>query len=281
MSDKLPGLSVHCFGIEPLSGFLIAALLVAISFPAQAGDEIYQFYRPELDFALLKDIEQKIERARENRNAHSLCVYAGALFYAEHVSGRANEDLPAIGVLREATLIAWQDEDVAALASAKAIWASTFFGPDNPTAAEAIEKFLQDFGKKDGQEQPFRQHDPQLFLMAEEQARLDAIQQLAEQIFGVMIESTTDVENFTAEKDVVVAKLKASLLLGARFGATEVQDHEVHVSVEVSKASIIASMKQALLSQNKKMKESDQARLEKSLKSKYTAVGVGIISEEE
>lgn len=266
-------MSGKIFRAGVVSVFLFACLL-------QAQDNPYQFYKEKLDFAFLKDIELKVEYARQKRDASSLCVYAATLFYAEHLSGQRYVKLDGITVLREATLIAWQDEDVQSLMAARAVWASRLFGPDNPSAAEAIDRFLQDLAKKaEHPEEPSWQ-DPQLFLMAEEQGRLDAISQVAEQVFGVMIESMTEVKDLSTERDVVIAKLENNLLIGAKFGDTEVRGNEVRVPVTVSRAAIIGAMKQALLAQNKKMSKSEEARLEQSLKSEYRAVGVGIISEE-
>jgi len=78
------------------------------------------------------------------------------------------------------------------------------------------------------------QMDPQKRLMAKRAAKVDALRNLAETVYGVRISSSTTVRDFVTQSDVVRAKL-AAVIQGAReVDYVERPDGTAEVTVEVT-----------------------------------------------
>lgn len=276
-----------------LFAFILGGTGALCQQPVLPEDDLYIFFGAKNDFLFLQNINQRIEESRKKQDVTSLCAYAALLFYAEHLSGKRHEMIDGISVLKEAASIAWEKQDVRSLTSVQIVWGSKFFGLNDAAGADEIGKYIQNLKSKDPtsikkdtpvKDTPVIQTplplstatlDAQKFLMAEEYARLDAVEQIAESIFGVMIQSVTDVKNFSTVKDVVVSELKSSLLIGAKFGTTEIKGDEVRVPVVVAKDQIIASMSMAL--GKKSMSSKEKKAFEQSLQNEYKAVGTGFM----
>ena len=265
-----------------------------------AQGNIYNFFGKNKELIFLKNIEKKIINAQNTKNATSLCAYSALLFYAQHLTGKEHEEMNGVRLLREATYIAWKNNSIFQLEAVKAVWGSKFFGANDPVSAKAVEKQIVKIKRemaekeKDKNEtlieieieaepekhkEPKQDYDPQKVLQAEEYARVDALAQIAEQIFGVALYSVTDVKNFETKHDLVVAKLKSNLLTGAKFGEMQIQGGEVTVPVTIKKKWIIIAMKQSLLNRKKGINKFELEKFEKSLKPEYKAVGMGIIGD--
>lgn len=276
---------------------MFLALIVTLAQPVFSQDliddtDVYEFFRKDFDFVILQGMPVNILQATKNRDARSLSMYAALLFYTEHLTQRQHPKINGLSVLREATSIAWISQELDVLRAVKAVWASPIFGANDINAAQEIEKFIQTILQKqtpqinEGPALPpvettvtTADYDPQALLSAEEYARVDALQQIAESIFGVLIESLTEVEDFEVQRDVVVAKLQKSLVTGAKFGEMEIRDGEVHIPVVIEKKWILASIKQTLKAQNKTMSYEEKSRLENTIQSEYRSTGMGAIIE--
>lgn len=278
---------------------VLAFVLVVgtISLLAQERKEnLQKFFGSGKEYSFLQGIEAKIETAKKEQNVRLLGAYACLLFYAQNLSGKQKEKWTGTEILREATSLAWEHENIQELMILEALWASKIFGPDDPNTAEEIKKQIEALKEKQkaknieenifveptpGEDNPPADPnlDPQKFLSAEEYARVDAVQQLAEQVFGVMVQSSSDVKNFTLEKDVVVAELQSQLMLGARFGKTVAHGKELQVPVMVDKNSVILALKQTLASKKKKMSKAEWIQLESTLQEEYHATGMGIVED--
>ena len=263
---------------------LLGFLLISSGLYAQE-ENIYRFFMGKLDFSFLKNIEVRILQARKQKDGERLCIYAAMLFYTERVAGKKHSITKAESLLNEGTGIAWRAEDIKALKVAKAVWRSKMFGPYKKDAAKAIRdeirrlKKLQKKTQKPIEKQtPTKSHDPQAILQAEEYARVSAVEQLAESVFGVMVKSLSEVEDFQLKKDVVITKLKTHIITGAIFGETKIEGDEIHVPVVISREAVIASIERTMLSEGKKMDAAEKKKLEKTLRSKYKSVGIGAIS---
>ena len=78
------------------------------------------------------------------------------------------------------------------------------------------------------------QSDPQKRLMAKRAAKVDALRNLAEMVYGVRIDSRTTVRDFVTQSDVVRARLD-TLIQGAReVDYVERSDGTAEVTVEVT-----------------------------------------------
>lgn len=276
-----------------------------------AQNTLYNFFG-ESDYIYLKGIDLKISQAHQDKDVKSLCAYAALLFYTEHISKKKHDEVSGITLLREATLIAWKKENIQELQIVQKIWGSNFFGPSDKVSAREIQKKIQKIKKEhekkkddldnevweelptipkmeEKTEEPKKEKvpeikqeefDPQKFLSAEEYARIDALEQIAERVFGVLIQSATNVKDFTVTKDVVISNLKSSLILGAKFGKTDIQGDQVSVPVTVTQAQILASMKIVLIRQKKKLSQEDLEKFSKNLNKEYKSTGIGFMSKE-
>jgi hypothetical protein len=246
----------------------------------KSDDGLYIFFGNNPDFLFLKGLNKKITEARSKQNTLALCAYAALVFYAENISSKKDETCDGVTLLREATSIAWEKEDIRALTCAQALWSSKFFGLNDKKGAAEIQKFIEEIKKKKKEKPSTSDHSPQKILLAEEYARLDAVERIAESIFGVIIQSVTETKDYVTTRDVVVATLKTSLLIGAKFETMQIKGDEVHIPVVITKDQVLASIKYVLTKQGKQMSSVELKKLEGSLQEEYRAIGIGIISKD-
>ncbi len=260
----------------------VVLLLVVFSISSLCQEaSLDTFFGSAKEYIFLKGIETKIDKAREQKNVRLLTAYTALLFYAQKLSGKKNKKYDADELLREATLFAGEKKNIQELKALEAVWRSKIFGPNDIECADSIKKYIEDINKPGTIEKPEETTplNPQKLLNAEEYARIDAISQIAESIFGVVIQSNTDIKDFVAQKDIVVAELKASLMLGIQFSEMEIQGKEVHIMALVKKNFVLSALRQSFLKRNKPMSKEDWTKLENSLPEEYTAIGMSIVED--
>ena len=126
---------------------IVFVIVMAILFMANS-------FGQESDFLFLKDIQQKVDAARQAKDVQSLCAYAALLFYNQNCRFSSEkiekdeievidqEDLSPMNILRNATLIAWRSHDLEQLRAVRVVWASKVFGPADKAGVKEIEKLI-------------------------------------------------------------------------------------------------------------------------------------------
>jgi hypothetical protein len=82
------------------------------------------------------------------------------------------------------------------------------------------------------------QLDPQSRLMAKRAAKVDALRNLAETVYGVRISSRTTVRDFVTESDVIRAKLDLVIQGAREINYVERADGTAEVTVEITLAQV-------------------------------------------
>ncbi|NUM35167.1 MAG: hypothetical protein HUU50_11520 [Candidatus Brocadiae bacterium] len=264
--------------------YLLITLLFAIFVLSLSCQTLDSFFGSSKDYAFLQGIEAKIDKARAEKNVQVLTAYTALLFYAQNLSGKRNSKYDADELLREATLIAGQKKNVQELKALEGVWRSKVFGPNDAECADSILKYIEDISKESipavtEKQKETLSFNAQKLLSAEEYARIDAVSQIAESVFGVVIESNTNVKDFVAQKDIVVSELKANLMLGTQFNEMKIQGREVHVLAILKKDFVLSTLRQSFLKRKQRMTREDWNRLEQNLPQEYTAIGMAAIED--
>jgi hypothetical protein len=282
---------------------LIAIFLLTILLPniQSQSDEVYLFFGTKNNFVFLQGIEKKITEAKKIKDIKSLCAYASLLFYAENLSEKKHSTINGLTILYEAANYAWIKKDIPSFYAVQAVWGSKFLGLNDKEGAEQLGYYIEELKKqntngstniyKDNNttttyepknpippiQKPTKTVDAQKFLMAEESAKLEGIERLCERIFGIMLNSMTTTKDFVTTKDVVVAELQKTLLMGVKVGEATIVGDEVRVPITVTKRDIIASIKFVMIRNKKTFTTSDENSLNRSLLDEYKETGVSFI----
>jgi hypothetical protein len=83
------------------------------------------------------------------------------------------------------------------------------------------------------------QVDPQKRLMAKRAAKVDALRNLAEMVYGVRIDSRTTVRDFVTQSDVIKAKLHAVIQGAREVDYVERPDGTAEVTVEIDLGQVV------------------------------------------
>jgi hypothetical protein len=75
--------------------------------------------------------------------------------------------------------------------------------------------------------------DPQKRLMTKRAAKVDALRNLTEVVYGIRIDSTTKVENFVTKSDEIRAKVSATIQEAQEIDYRELADGAAEVTVEI------------------------------------------------